>query len=107
MYSIDERNVISMIRGDTAEFDIELIDDEGDVYELVPGDVITFTVKKNTLSSDVLIQKEGPHISILPEDTSGMAYGTYKYDVQFTSSGGSVDTVIPPTTFKLLEEVTW
>lgn len=107
MYNIDERKVISMIRGDTAEFDIELIDDEGDVYVLVPGDVITFTVKKNTSSSDVLIQKEGPHISIEPEDTSSLAYGSYKYDVQFTAANGSVDTVIPPTTFKILEEVTW
>ena len=32
-----------------------------------------------------------------PEDTEGMDFGTYYYDVQLTTAGGDVDTYIPET----------
>jgi hypothetical protein len=76
-------------------------------YELQPGDTLLFTVKKNTKTDDVLIQKSGPHIEIGPSDTEGLKYGVYKYDVELTYASGFVDTVILPTDFKITEEVTF
>ena len=107
MYRIDTDGTITMIRGDTAEFDIQLTDSDGEPYELLENDSLIFTVKKNTKSDETLIQKTGDHVVIDPEDTSDLKYGTYVYDVQFTSSSGKVDTVIPPSKFILKDEVTW
>ena len=110
MYIVNDDGSIEMIRGDTAEFDITVTyeeDGEEKEYELQDEDVLTFTVKKNTKTSDVLIQKTGNHITIEPDDTSELSYGKYKYDVQLTLSSGKVDTIIPPNTFTLSEEVTW
>lgn len=111
MYKVNENGSIEMIRGDSAEFDIQVmtedIDGEPVEYVLQEGDILTFTVKKSTKSEETLIQKTGPHILILPEDTQELSYKTYKYDVQLTMADGFVDTIIPPTDFIIKEEVTW
>ena len=44
-------------------------------------------------------------IRISPDDTKNLEYGQYVYDVQVTMANGDVATVIPPTTFNILEEV--
>lgn len=112
MFIIHEDGRFEIVRGDSADFDIYLpiYNDEGEVigeYDLEPGDTLLFTVKKNTKTDDVLIQKSGKHVSILPEDTEGLSYGKYVYDVQLTYSSGFVDTVILPHEFKINEEVTF
>lgn len=112
MYKIDDDGTFSIIRGDSADFTIHLyeVDDKGEVigeYNPEPGDTILFTVKKNTKSNDILIQKTGPNIDLVPADTKDLDYGSYKYDVQLTFASGFVDTVVPPTVFKVLEEVTF
>lgn len=111
MYVINDDGIIDIIRGDSAEFDIVVyqLDEHGEPveYQLQPGDVVRFTVKKSTKAPEKLIQKVGPHISILPEDTSELAYKTYKYDVEITLADGFVDTIIPPTDFVIHDEVTW
>lgn len=100
-----------MIRGDTVEFNIivQQLDENGNIseYTLEEGDVLTFTVKKNTKTKEPLIQKTGVHITILPEDTQDLDYKTYKYDVQLTMANGTVDTIIPPSDFIVQDEVTW
>lgn len=111
MVAIDADKNITIIRGDSADFEIELLEDDGEggtqPYVLKEGDDITLTVKKTTKTSEVLIQKHGQVIHLDTEDTSMLNYGTYKYDVQFTRADGYVDTVIPPKNFKITEEVTW
>lgn len=111
MYIIDTDGQITMIRGDTVEFDIvvQQLDAQGNIteYTLEEGDVLTFTVKKNTKTKESLIQKQGVHITILPEDTQDLDYKTYKYDVQLTMADGKVDTIIPPSNFVIKDEVTW
>lgn len=77
-------------------------------YTLQEGDTLTFTVKKNTKTSDIIFQKHGPTVKIEAEDTEGVSYGKYLYDVEFANSDRSkVDTIIEPTEFKVLEEVTF
>ena len=44
---------------------------------------------------------------IEPEDTSGLDFGNYVYDVELTLADGTVNTIIPPSTFKVMGEVTY
>ena len=111
MFRVLEDGTIEMTRGDTVDLDITITytDDEGETHEYDPsaGDIVTMTVKKSTKTAEALISKTGPHIIIEPEETEPLPYGKYVYDVQLTKEDGTVDTVITPTAFKILEEVTW
>lgn len=98
---------ITLTRGDSAEFNIELLNADGNSYDIQESDTIEFTVKKNVYSTNTLIHKVGSHITIEPHDTTGMSYGDYVYDVQVTFGDGSVDTVIPPSRFRIMSEVTF
>lgn len=100
-------NEITLTRGDSAEFDIELSTCDGEPYEPQEGDVIEFTVKDNVYSSQALIHKTGSRIFIEPEDTAKMSYKEYVYDVQVTLADGTVDTVIPPSKLQITSEVTF
>jgi hypothetical protein len=102
-----EGTKIYLTRGDSAEFNINIIDADGNPYELQEGDLVEFTIKEDIYSSDALIYKTGTTIVIEPSDTSRLRYGTYVYDVQVTLSDGTVDTIIPPSEFKVLSEVTF
>lgn len=102
-----EGPVITLTRGDYASFAIEMKDASGEPYELQTGDTVYFTVKRSTKDEEILIQKEGLEIEILPEDTEGLSYGTYRYDCQFTPSNGKIDTFIGPSDFVISDEVTW
>lgn len=107
MFRVNGNNSIDMIRGDTVMLDITVTKAGGAEYELTDDDELLFTVKKDTHTSEALIQKQGAHIVIEPADTESLEYGSYVYDVQLTTHDGIVDTIIPPTRFKILEEVTW
>ena len=102
-----EGTTIYLTRGDSAEFNINIIGVDGNPYELQEGDLVEFTVKEDVYSSEVLIHKTGTNVVIEPSDTSELRYGTYVYDVQVTLSDGTVDTVIPPSEFSILSEVTF
>lgn len=100
-------NTIELTRGDTLSLHIDLIDDNGQPYELADGDTLALTVKKSVKDEKALIQKSGQDITIEPADTSSLKYGTYKYDAQLTLADGRVTTVIKPSDFVVGEEVTW
>lgn len=101
------KNQIRLTRGDTGIFNVHVTDTAGEPYELQEGDEIRFTVRKTPTSGDIFIQKSGPEIILNPEDTARMQFGKYSYDVELTREDGTVDTVIPPTSFELLQEVTY
>lgn len=110
MFKINPDNSMEIVRGDSAEFDVSLYVGEGEQaeeYTLQEGDVVTFTVKTDTETEDVLLQKTGAHINILPEDTEGWPYGDYVFDVELKFANGGIDTVVKPNTFSVLEEVTF
>ena len=70
-----EGTTIYLTRGDTAEFNINIVDVDGNPYELQEGDLIEFTVKEDVYSSKALIYKTGTNIVIEPSDTSELRYG--------------------------------
>lgn len=106
MFSISN-NIISITRGDTGKFEIRILDAYKNIYTLEEGDTILFTVKKDTETSDVLIQKNSLDIRIDPIDTQDLKYGIYKYDIQVTLANGEVHTIIPASDFIIKEEVTF
>lgn len=111
MLLVDNECKIQLTRGDTARFEVSITNDiSNSKYELADDDILRFTVKKTVNDKDYLIQKEitgSNMIHINPADTEALAYGSYIYDVELTTKGGDVYTIIPPTKFTLLKEVTW
>lgn len=104
-------NVISLTRGDSADISVPITNDlTGEEYTLAEGDRLTLTIKKRTTDATPLVQKtltgsNSFHFS--PTDTAGLNFGRYFYDVQLETEAGDVYTVIVPTEFRLLQEVTW
>ena len=103
-------NEVSLTRGDSADLQVIIYDLEGNVYELQTGDILTFTMKYNCVTEDIIIQKDitsGSTIHIQPTDTNELAYGSYWFDVQLTKADSKVYTVIDPHKFNITKEVTF
>lgn len=92
-------------RGDTFLFKFKLKDKNGVEITLNPTDKLYFTVKKNSKSTDRLIQKTTPsgivygedgyyHITIESDDTATLDYGGYEYDIELKTASGVVKTLI-------------
>lgn len=110
MLYVDSKNVIRLTRGDTARFLVTVLDGEGEEYTVQPDDVVRFTIKTSTLEPEAIVRKQiigDANIYIAPEDTENLSYGKYVYDVEITTAIGDVYTVIEPTTFEIMPEVTW
>lgn len=111
MLTIDSDGTIHLTRGDTARLTVkihnELYDNE---YEIAENDVLRMTVKKGVNDSNPLVQKTitgSSQFHIEPKDTSDLNFGKYLYDVELTTANGDVSTIIPPTTFEVMKEVTY
>ena len=109
MLYIDDKT-IKLTRGDTARLTIPIVNlaNNGE-YTMESGDILYFTVKKTAKDSDFLFQKSvtgSNSIHIRPEDTAALSFGKYKYDVQLTTATGDVYTVVEPSTFEVMEEIT-
>ena len=103
-----EENTIRLTRGDTAYLEIPLVTSDG-IYEMSPEDTLTFSVKKNTRETEYIFQKVITGVNtfrVEPNDTDELTFGKYVYDVQLNTPEGDVYTVIPPSTFEVLAEVT-
>ena len=111
MLYIEKDGTVRLTRGDSAILTVDLTyKDTGTPYEIGEHDTVTMTVKKSAKNPDFVMQKKvvgSTSIYIQPSDTKGLAFGKYKYDVELTTAGGDVYTFIEPTTFEVLEEVTW
>lgn len=113
MLYIESDNKIRLTRGDTAylEINITTTDDSGAVndYEISQEDTLTLSVKKKVKDSTYILHKQingSTVFHIKPEDTRGVSFGTYVYDVQLTTSDGDVYTIIEPSSFEIMTEVT-
>lgn len=103
---------ITLIRGDSLILTLN-IERNGTAYQPQDGDVAVFTVRRNYKETSVgkpIIQKvinlmENAELIIEPYDTSGLAYGEYKYDIQLNFADGTVDTALMGL-FTLDKEVT-
>lgn len=107
----------TMIRGDTEPLSIFLTEEDGKtVIPFADGDSVFFTIKKNSSDEDIeaVLQKtitkfelDGTaYARIEHEDTKNILAGKYIYDVRVIKANGDVKTIIPSSTFNLLQEVT-
>ena len=107
MFTIDNKRRIKIVKCDTAIFDITMNN-----YEFVEGDKLYFSVKKNAIGTDAVIQKivstfDGNKAKIvLSTQDTNINEGVYLYDVQCSLFNGVVDTIIPPTKFEVIGGVT-
>ena len=108
MFKINQKtHKISLTKGDNASFKVNIIESNGQIRQLFDDDTITLTVRK-TANSDIAFTKtaENGVINIVPTDTKSLAAGTYVYDIQITTFGGNVYTIIPISYFEIGQEVT-
>lgn len=110
MLIVDPDGTIHLTRGDNAKLNIAINDEvTHTAYIIQPNDKLTLSVRK-TISTPYVFQKHiigSSQFSVVPSDTSDLIFGEYEYDVQLTTSDNEIYTVIPPTTFDLLREVTY
>lgn len=105
---------ISMIRGDSEAIKVSCKDESGADVPLVEGDIVYFTVKRNTYTEEKILQKivtefiEGAAlITIFPNDTRELIPSNYYYDIQLNRANGQVKTIVPPSKFTINAEVTY
>ena len=109
-YKIDG-TTIYLTRGDTFEAHVEAIlpEPEAGPYIPVEGDKIRFAMKENYEDPNPLLVKDIPTDTMLlilqPEDTKGLPFGKYVYDIQLTYASGKTDTFITKARLRLTEEV--
>ena len=107
MFRIDERtNKIYLTKGDNAQIVVSLFDQDDKEREIFSDDIITLTVKKRGSQAVITKTANGGVIDFVPEDTKTLATGYYYYDLQLTTFGGKVFTLIPSTIFEIGEEIT-
>ena len=99
---------ISMTRGDTESLTVRCS------APFREGDMVYFTVRADP-ESPIVFQKivyqfgsAGEAVIVIDhEDTDGLDFGDYRYDVQVTRSSGTVTTLVKPARFTLTEEITY
>lgn len=105
MLYVDDDNNIKLTRGDTAVLTLT-VKRGSDDYDY-SDDLTQFTVKRNTVTEEIVIQKTftGTSIIITPDDTKNLFYEDLVYDVQLITPLNEVHTVIEPRNFILTQEV--
>lgn len=97
MLYIDEKQNITLTRGDTGIFNISLQNQKGKSYVPQEGDSLRFALSED-YGKEPLIIKNIPintcTLELEPNDTKNLKFKKYKYDVQFTSAVGRVSTII-------------
>lgn len=87
---------MQIIRGDTKAFKFQIIDANGDPIT-TEMDSVYFTVKKNFTNKNAIFQikkadmtfdEDGYyHAVIQPENTNGLDYGNYVFDIEYIKDG--------------------
>lgn len=104
-------------RGDTKVFKFKLTDKNREELNLTSADKLYMTVKKDVNSNTVIFQKrigngielkeDGYYyVTIYPDDTSGLSYGQYGYDLEIKTGTGIVKTLVVGS-ITLTEEYTF
>lgn len=108
MLEIDRKYNMKLTRGDTAYINISLEDEDETTYEFVEGDTMFFRLAANIFVEKELSIDFSENIATLtlePEDTEGLMYETYKYEIELITSTGEHFTVIPNRSFTVDYEV--
>lgn len=106
--------IIELTRGDTCLKKFQRKDQNGDPIHIRAREIF-FTVKKAFTSQNYLFQKTLDdmtfdeayyyHITIEPEDTNGLAYGDYAFDIEVKEL--NYTQTIAKGILRVTEESTW
>lgn len=107
-YSING-TTITLTRGDSMTVQISISDAYGNLYTPQEGDSVIFAMKQSYAEANPVLLKEIPtdtlKLTINPEDTKKLPFGSYVYDVHLVKASGEVDTFITEATIKIAREV--
>ena len=102
------RNKIYLTRGDSAVLKVEILDINGDVYTPLETDEVYMTLRKTPRGDEIFRHTIQDGLLVIdPEDTAGLPYGNYVYDCELRTATGFVQTFIPASLFRVMEEVTY
>lgn len=91
-----ENNNIHLTRGDSASFELEVTDSEGNPYTPKTGDEFIFNVKINDMVIPLILTKKfdsNMEMTITSEESTKLNFGTYLYDIKLVNNN-VVDTFI-------------
>lgn len=101
MLKIDENNNILLTRGDSAELELTVKDEDNNDYDY-SNDVVKFGVKRSALDkTEPMLKKtfdENGKIYFAPEDTENMEFGDYLYDVEISHTEGEGEEAVTTVT---------
>lgn len=102
MFHLNGTN-IKLTRGDSATLSVSL-----DGYEMQDGDALTLSCKVDPSKEEYLFQLTAVDnaFTFTPETTAELPFGAYRYDIQLDTAAGEVYTVIPVSSFTVMEEIT-
>lgn len=109
MLYIDREGNMTLTRADTAFIDVTSFKNQvGETYQLFEGDKVYFRLKTNPilekeLMIDLLNNKASLHI--IPDDTAGLPFTTFKYEMELVTSTGEHFTFIADRNFTVGKEV--
>lgn len=94
-----EDDVIYLTRGDDAEFEITIQDEDGNAYQMREGDKLILTVRTQPLpnaKSEMILQVESEtnQFTIAHADTAEAQVGKHSADIELRS-GGLIRTIWP------------
>ena len=101
MFQINNVGKMTLTRGDSCDFTIELCNADGTPFTPSINDVVLFSIKKNLNDETPLLEKTRLMIHLNSEDTQNLPIATYYYDVKVLFENGDVQTVIPNNLFEL------
>lgn len=105
---------LSVIRGTTNTFQIQLTDADGQPYELYAGETLKFGVKRSKNANSCIIEKildsddytEGAYeLKLEPADTEELDFGEYYYDIGM-QSGTDYFNVVELSKFEITANIT-
>ena len=103
-----EDNTVHLTRGDSADLEVPLVNEEGLNYLMSVNDTLVLRMKKKLSDAEPCLTKEvkgGNIFQFAPEDTEQLPFGLYVYNVRLITAKGEEYTVVEPTTFKICEVV--
>lgn len=102
LFEIDDIGNINIARGYGVTFPVGIRNADTSEYEMLPTDVLTFTVRNSINSQTNIFQvtSNTKNITIPSIATANVNYGVYKYDITLTHNGW-VETIVTVKNFTI------
>ena len=100
LFEIDDFQNISIARGYGVTIPITIQKADSSYYDMLPTDVLTFTVRNSVQSATNIFQitSNTPFITLPSGATANVNYGNYKYDLTLTHEGW-IETIVTARNF--------